>query len=215
MMVCKLFVRIMCMAWIKELSERMFQKEPLQRCVLHQCHGVCCTYGVWIDLKEKQEILDNFGIVDGCMDPGSGGFDDWFEEEQETDPFTESGKVVHSKLVSRKFPYQRKTCIFLRSDHKCALQVASAKMGKHPWFLKPFYCILHPMDINQEGEITLDDTGIILEEPKSCLRRSQEWKAPIEIFEEELRYLLGDLKYQTYMDLAKEQWTLKANKEVK
>ena len=203
------------MAWNKTIASRMFHKEKLKRCMLHKCHGVCCTYGVWIDLGEKQKILENVKAVQSCMDQNSIDFDDWFEGEIENDPYTETGLVIHSKVIERDMPFLRKTCVFLRPDHKCALQVASQKIGKHSWYLKPFYCILHPMDINQDGEITLDETKIIEEEPKSCLRVSDTYSAPIEIFEEELRYLLGDSKYLEYLALAQKIWTSKSNEEIK
>lgn len=203
------------MNWNKSIARRMFVKERLKRCILDKCHGVCCTYGVWIDLGEKQRIFENKAVIQSCLDQNSEDFDDWFEEQIENDPYTETGKVIHSKVIERDLPFSRKTCVFLRPDHKCALQVASQIIGKHPWYLKPFYCILHPMDINQEGEITLDKTKIIKEEPKSCLRVSDSDLAPIEIFEDELRYLLGDSKYQEYLTQAQKIWTSKPNEEIK
>jgi hypothetical protein len=199
----------------KTISKRMFRKEKLIRCILNDCQGVCCTYGVWIDLKEKQRIFENLAVVQSCMDQNSVDFDEWFKEDIENDPYTESGVVVHSRVVERDLPFSRETCVFLRPDHKCALQVASQLLGKHPWFLKPFYCILHPMDINQDGEITLDETNIISEEPKSCLRVSCANLAPIEIFEEELRYLLGDSTYLDYLNQAEKFWGSKSNQEIK
>jgi hypothetical protein len=71
------------------------------------------------------------------------------------------------------------------------------------------------MDINQDGEITLDETNIITEEPKSCLRISCTNLAPIEIFEEELRYLLGDSTYLDYLNQAEKIWESKSNQEIK
>lgn len=196
------------------ISTRMYLKEPLKRCILTNCSGVCCTYGVWIDLAEKEEIFTHHDVIESCMDPNSGGFDEWFEQQVEDDPFTRTRKVVHSKVVIRKKPIFRKTCIFQRADHKCALQVASEVVGKDPWHLKPFYCVLHPMDINDAGEITLDETEIIIEEEKSCLRFSDAPLSPIEIFEEELRYLLGDQPYIEKLKIAQKQWLSKSNQEV-
>jgi hypothetical protein len=101
----------------------------------------------------------------------------------------------------------------LRTDHKCALQVASEKSGRHPWFLKPFYCVLHPLDLNDNSEITLDQTKILLEEEKSCLRYSEKLNAPIEIFEDELRYLLGDQSFQEGLLAARTSWKSKTDQE--
>jgi hypothetical protein len=199
---------------VRGLSARMFRKESLIRCVLNNCHGTCCSYGVWIDLHEKEKILENSDVIITSMDNFTESFENWFEETPERDLYTESGWVIHSKLIQRSKPFYRNTCIFIRDDHKCALQVASEKLGKHPWTLKPFYCILHPMDLNTDGEITLDETEIILKEPKSCLRPSTKSYAPIEIFEEELRYLLGDYSYNHYLGQAQILWDLKPDEEI-
>jgi hypothetical protein len=195
------------------ISPRMYIPETLQRCKLHECHGACCAFGVWIDLLEKERIINFAEIVQSCMDPTNYDHGDWFLSEIEMDSFTLSGKVVHSRLVSRNLPFKRKTCIFLRTDHKCALQVASEQLGKHPWFLKPFYCVLHPLDLNDNGQVTLDHTKIILQEEKSCLRYSERLNSPIEIFEGELRFLLGDSKYLDSLRLAEQNWKLESNQE--
>lgn len=195
------------------ISPRMFIPEKLQRCKLHECHGACCAFGVWIDLLEKQKIDENAELVQSCMDPTKYVRGDWFLGEIEMDSFTLSGKVIHTRIVNRNRPFKRQTCIFLRMDHKCALQVASEKSGRHPWFLKPFYCVLHPIDLNDNGQVTLDHTKILLEEEKSCLRYSEHLNAPIEIFEDELRYLLGDSTYQDSLRLAQQNWKSKSDQE--
>jgi len=195
------------------ISPRMFIPETLQRCKLQECHGTCCAFGVWIDLQEKDRINEFAEIVQSCMDPTKFDQGDWFLSEIEMDSFTLSGRVIHTRLVSRKHPFKRNTCIFLRSDHKCALQVASEKLGRHPWFLKPFYCVLHPLDLNDNGQITLDHTKILLEEERSCLRYSEKLNSPIEIFEEELRFLLGDSTYLGSLSLAKHTWQLKTEQK--
>ncbi len=186
----------MAMAETLNISKRLFEQEPMVRCKLDSCFGACCSYGVWIDLAEKEILKVNYTVVESCMDSDSGSFDDWFEAEIEDDSYTRTGKVIHTKLISRTKPFKRTTCIFLRQDHKCALQVASEKLGKHHWYLKPFYCVLHPLDIDENDQISLDDTQKILDEEKSCLRYSEEMNFPLRIFEEELRYLLGDQKYR-------------------
>ena len=195
------------------ISPRMFLRESLQRCKLPDCHGACCAYGVWVDLQEK-EVIDEFGeIILSCMDPTEYKLRDWFLSDIEDDSYTHRGRVMHTRLVDRIMPFKRTTCIFLRTDHKCALQVASEKLGRHPWFLKPFYCVLHPLDLNDNSQITLDQTNILLEEEKSCLRFSEKLNAPIEIFEDELRYLLGDQVFQKGLLAAKTGWRSETDQE--
>jgi len=88
--------------------------------------------------------------------------------------------------------YGETACIFLRNDHMFALQVAAAANNLHPWRFKPFYCILHPLDLDEQGRITLDETELMLSEPGSCLRASVRPIPLLETFEPELRYLLGE-----------------------
>jgi hypothetical protein len=99
-------------------------------------------------------------------------------------------------VVEHHRHYGGTACVFLRSDHKCALQVASQASGHHPWHWKPFYCILHPLDLDEEGRITLDETDLMLDEPGSCLRPATENIPLLVTFEEELRYFLGDEEYE-------------------
>jgi hypothetical protein len=83
------------------------------------------------------------------------------------------------------------SCIFLRRDQKCALQVAAEENGEHPWRFKPFYCILHPLDLDEDSRITLDEIELMLDEPTSCLQYSRQEIPLQETFKNELDYLLG------------------------
>lgn len=205
----------MVMAELLNISKRLFEREPMVRCKLNTCFGTCCSYGVWVDLAEKEKIKENFSVIQSYMDSDAGSIEDWFETDIEDDSFTETGKVIHTKIVSRSQPFQRTTCIFVRKDHKCALQVASEQLGKHHWYLKPFYCVLHPLDIDENDQISLDETQQLLSEEKSCLRVSEDLNSPLLIFEEELRYLLGDHKFLNALDQAKQIWNLKTNQKIK
>jgi hypothetical protein len=113
----------------------------------------------------------------------------------ETDPHTPTGEVVHTRVLEDASHYGGTRCVFLRGDSKCALQVAGELLSGDPWSLKPFYCILHPLDLDEEGRITLDETTLLIEEAGSCLVRSEEEIPLLKTFEPELRYFLGDVHY--------------------
>ena len=116
---------------------------------------------------------------------------DWFDGRQEADEYAISGIVEHTNVIPAPKHYGGTACIFLRlDDHKCALQVAAVAEGLHKWRFKPFYCILHPLDLDDQGRITLDETHLLLDEPGSCLRPAKSPRSLLEIFEEELTYLL-------------------------
>ncbi|MEA4908795.1 MAG: DUF3109 family protein [Anaerolineaceae bacterium] len=178
------------------VNPRLFCAEPVQRCNLSECRAACCLHGVWIDVKEAQDILRNAGRIQAHMPPGLQDPSQWFDERRDEDEHSLSGVVVHSAVLDAPEHYGGTACVFLRSDAKCALQVAADAAGEHPWRFKPYYCILHPLDIDENGRITLDATDLMLEEPGSCLRPAERPIPLAETFEPELRYLLGEKAYQ-------------------
>ena len=175
---------------------RLLKSEPLRRCQLDECHAACCLNGAWVDQVEIQDIRSHANLIAPHMPVGVMDPDDWFDERLETDRHAISGQVGHTIVLSAPDHYGGTACIFLQGDHKCALQKAAIQAHLHPWRFKPFYCILHPLDLDELGRITLDDTELMLSEQGSCLRPAHHPIPLIETFAEELRYLLGETTYQ-------------------
>jgi hypothetical protein len=180
----------------KRINPRLCRSEPMQRCVLGECQAACCLYGVWIDREEAREILENADKISPHMEASQRDPAGWFDGREEADEHTRSGWTLHSTVLDDPAHYGGTACVFLRKDHKCALQVAADANGLHPWRYKPFYCVLHPLDLDDEGRITLDETELMLDEPGSCLRPAGHDIPLLETFEPELRYLLGDEGYK-------------------
>lgn len=178
------------------INPRLLENESLRRCTLSECRGACCLYGVWVDLKEAEDILQHQELILPEMPEGSKEPAEWFTGEQDEDGFSPSKRVIHSAVIEQPAHYGGTACIFWRADARCALQVAAQKAGLHPWRFKPFYCILHPLDLDDEGRITLDDAQPLSEEPGSCLRPANSPRPLVDTFEEELRYFLGDRRYE-------------------
>lgn len=168
----------------------------MRRCTLGECHAACCLYGVWIDKNEAHDILSHASEIAPHLEEENRDPDDWFDGREEPDEHAISGWTVHSTVLPDPAHYGETACIFLRKDHLCALQVAANANGLHPWRYKPFYCILHPLDLDEQGRITLDETAVLLDEPGSCLRPAAQPIPLIETFKEELRYLLGATAYR-------------------
>lgn len=181
----------------------MLHSEPMQRCLLHECKGACCVFGVWVDEREMEDILENAALIAPHMPPGSESPADWFASYEDKDEFSPSKLVVHTAVETIPEHYGGTACVFWRSDAKCALQVAAVANGLHPWRFKPYYCILHPLDLDDEGRITVDETPEMIHEEGSCLRTSDHPIPLVETFEEELRYLLGDQAYAEMVEEAK------------
>jgi hypothetical protein len=180
----------------KKINPRLYQSEPMQRCTLGKCRAACCLYGVWIDQKEAQDILDHSSLIAPHMNLENRIPSGWFDDREEPDDQTPSGMTVHSTVLPDADHYGGTACIFLRRDYLCALQVAAHANNLHHWRFKPFYCILHPLDLDEQGRITLDDNDLLLDEPGSCMRPADHPIPLIETFAPELRYLLGEKGYQ-------------------
>lgn len=168
----------------------------MQRCSLGECRAACCLYGVWIDRAEAQDILVHAELIAPHLEAANRDPGDWFDGREEPDANAPTGFTLHSTVLPDDEHYGGTACIFLRSDRLCGLQVAATAAGLHPWRFKPFYCILHPLDLDEQGRITLDETHLLLDEPGSCLRSADHCIPLIETFEPELRYLLGETAFQ-------------------
>jgi hypothetical protein len=174
------------------LNPRMLKSEPMRRCQPGECRAACCLYGAWVDQLEVRDILAHAELIAAQMSPENADPADWFDGRCEADEYALSGIVEHTSVLPDDDHYGGTACIFLRSDYKCALQVAAEMNGLHPWRFKPFYCILHPLDLDEQGRITLDETELLLAEPGSCLRPAQKLIPLLETFAEELEYLVGE-----------------------
>lgn len=173
----------------------MLLSEPLRRCTLEECHGACCVFGVWVDTREVADILSHANLIIPHMPAESRTPGEWFAPVEDQDKHSPTGKVIHTAVENHPQHYGGTSCIFWRDDAKCALQVAAVANDLHPWRFKPYYCVIHPLDQDEQGRITLDETGVLASEPGSCLRPADKAIPLIDTFEEELRYLLGDKIY--------------------
>jgi hypothetical protein len=167
----------------------------MRRCQLEECRAACCLYGVWLDEAEWQDIQAHAALIAGHMPADLRDPAWWLDGRTDADPHSRSGRVVHSRVLPDGQHYGGSACVFLREDCKCALQVAGQAAGCHPWRFKPFYCILHPLDLDEQGRITLDRIEELLTEAGSCLRAHRVEQPLVKVFESELRYLLGDQRY--------------------
>lgn len=187
---------------LERINPRMLGSEPMQRCALADCRGACCVFGVWVDRREVDDIMRNAPLILPHMPETNQVPGEWFAGVEDDDANSPSGKVLHTAVENRPQHYGRTACIFCLEDGKCALQVTAVANGLHPWRFKPFYCILHPLDLDEEGRITLDATEEMLDEEGSCLRRAPHSIPLISTFEPELRYLLGEKGYQSLQEIA-------------
>jgi len=174
-----------------QLNPRMHQKAHVQRCDWPNCGGACCIYGAWVDRIHTDTILEHADLIAPWMNPEHRDLFAWFDGQEEDDPYALSGKVRHTRVAASTDHYGGMACVFLREDKQCALQAAAEAHGLHKWQFKPFYCILHPLEFDSKGRITIDDPELMVTEPASCLKESDQEILFAELFNEELEYLLN------------------------
>src|SRR5664279_3606754 len=114
-----------------EINPRLYDSEPMQRCRLHECRAACCLYGVWVDIKEQENILQHANLISPSMRAGYIDPLTWFTAEEDVDEFSPSKQVRHTTVLQDESHYGGTACVFLRSDYKCALQVAGDANGLH------------------------------------------------------------------------------------
>lgn len=189
----------------KRLNPRMYDSEPLKRCCLEECIGACCVFGVWIDPREVQDIISNAALILPYMPENARIPGEWFVPVEDSDEHSPSGKVLHTAVENAPWHYGDTACIFCLTDGKCALQVAAMENQMHPWRFKPYYCILHPIDQDEQGRFTVDTMEALIAEKGSCLRAAEQSTPLIEIFAPELEYLLGEKAYKVMLEVAAEK----------
>ncbi len=186
----------------KRINPRMFDCEPIQRCCLDECKGACCVFGVWVDPREMEDILSNAKLITPFMPPTAKNPGEWFVPVEDKDERSPSGRVIHTAVEPAPWHYGETACVFCHTDGKCSLQLAALANGLHPWRFKPFYCILHPIDLDDEGRFTLDTLEAVLTEKGSCLRAADQAVPLYDIFSAELEYFLGPKNYQAMLEYA-------------
>lgn len=195
----------------KRINPRMLSSEPLKRCCLDECKGACCIFGVWVDRREVEDILANAKLIQPFMPEDLHNPGEWFVPVEDDDKNSPSGKVIHTAVEPAPWHYGETACVFCREGGKCSLQMAGTANGLHPWRFKPYYCILHPLDLDDEGRITLDTVDAVLAEEGSCLRRADSPIPLIETFTSELEYLLGEKAFTAVKKFAEDNENQKAD----
>jgi hypothetical protein len=171
------------------LSGRLFEPTMLRRCRLEECHAACCLHGVWMDPLEKEDILGHAESIlphmpKGRLDPAG-----WFGTHREEDASFPSGYVISTAVLPNPAHYGGTECVFLRPDWLCALQVAGAAEGVHPWRWKPFHCILHPLTVESGGLVTLASDEELLGEEGSCFLAGTQEGPMLERLAEEIGFI--------------------------
>lgn len=188
----------------KWIEPKLLEHRETERCFIPDCQAWCCTGGVWVDLGEKEKILANAERIKPFLPADRHDESKWFDGEVEPDSDYPSGWGEGTTVIDDATHPAGTTCIFLRpEDRYCAIQSASMAGGEHPWSLKPYYCVLHPLTI-EDDLIQLDDTNTIYIEGGHCQRPHTTGTPLFETFKSELVFALGEDGYDSLQQAAQD-----------
>jgi Fe-S-cluster containining protein len=180
-----LIIRNHRMGHIPELrvGAELVGKRFVPGCSMTNCNADCCSGGVYADLTERDAILEHADLVRAQMDPGQARDTDlWFEKETIPDADYPSGRAIGTEVYDDR-------CVFLNSKGMCVLQKAAAAAGMDRYALKPFFCWLYPVTVDN-GELTLHDPDYA-ERPECCSYRDSGPLTVLDVCPEELGLALG------------------------
>lgn len=173
-----------------KLHKSLWRTARGERCELQVCGGACCVNGIWVDLGHVQRILDAADQVRPFMAPEYAGDEDrWFGDETlETIDFP-SGLGLPTAVAPRADASGRQGCVFVRADHKCALQMASVAMNLASPGLKPLDCATYPI-LRSDGVIQVDDESARHHPGADCQQGGPTQRQMREVFAEEVALCL-------------------------
>lgn len=165
-----------------------------------RCTSDCCSSGVYVDVKERDNILDQKAAIKLQMDETQSTDDTlWFEHEVSEDADFASGRCVGTSVINDK-------CAFLNARGYCSVQLAAVAEGLDRWAWKPLYCILYPIEISNRV-VGFDP---MLQNEKPCCTIHNRFEVPLfRACKDELVFILGEDGYlsleEHYQGLAKDK----------
>jgi len=166
-----------------KVDPELFKQRFSPGCSMCNCNGDCCSDGVLIDIKEKELILANAGLIQTYLepqqekDPGK-----WFDNVIEYDMDFPSGQIDGTAVYGGG-------CIFRDSKGLCTLQKVSMAEGNHKFDLKPFFCIAFPLTI--EGHVLTLHEADFTNRTQCCSMVPDGPLSALDVCREEFEYILG------------------------
>jgi hypothetical protein len=178
------------------VERKLLESRPIQRCALNECQAHCCTCGVYLDVNHAKMVMGHQETILPHVPVERRNPETWFDWKLEPDIDHPAGGMLASTNVAKDATHPAgQSCVFLRPDRKCALQVASLAIGEHPWHFKPFYCALFPLVFHRH-QLVLDDDNEVYLEGGSCSRASCSEPVPLyRLFDLEMKLAIGEAGY--------------------
>ena len=179
------------------VHENIFSSCFHSQCSVNNCTAACCRYGVFIDIKEKENILAHADVIQRHLEPEQEhdvGL--WFEENIIVDPDFPSGRAIGTQ-------FNEHGCVFLDRKGRCALQKAAIAEGMEKFALKPFFCVAYPITI-EAGELMVDKAHFA-GRPECCGTTDNGTLTVFDVCAEELQYSLGEDGYNELLSIATQE----------
>lgn len=173
---------------------------PVERCVLSECRGACCSGGVWLDEADLKQIVPHVAAIQANLPEDRRDPNTWFSAP-EPDETTPSGVKIGTNVVDDPARPNETCCVFLRPDRLCALQLTSQQLGLPRPGLKPLFCALYPIYI-EDGVILFDHETERVFDLASCRRACAIAQPLYRVFSDELILLLGEEGYRRLVEAA-------------
>lgn len=170
---------------------------PMSRCIISECQAQCCAGGVYVSLGQADDIMDHTSLIQPHLSAERRNTSLWFDDKRVIDEdHPGGGMVVGTQVLPDSTHPAGETCVFLREDRKCALQVAGISSGFHQWRFKPFYCAMHPL-VYDKKRLVLSEESDTYKEGGSCNRSDPGQNSPLyQLFEIETKLALGNDGYE-------------------
>jgi len=177
-----------------QIHPDLLKEARIQRCAIVECQAACCSGGVWLDPPEHPRILEWAESIKKHIPPERHDTATWFETG-DPDPAYPDGYEIGTNSLDDPAVPGKTCCVFLRPDRICALQLVSDQNHLGWPGLKPFFCALYPLYI-EDNLLSLDTETPVILEGGGCQRECADARPIYRIYAEETRLVLGDDGYQ-------------------
>jgi len=165
------------------VSPEIFGIRFASHCDTRNCKAVCCADGTTVDVTERDAILAHADAVKAVMTPGQDtDTTHWFEDREVDDRDFPSGRASYTMA-------DENGCVFLDSQRRCVLQVASEKSGG-AMKLKPFFCTAFPIVIDG-GVLSVDPLSNTVGTTDCCSEDPSGPRTVLDVCAMELDHVLG------------------------
>lgn len=176
------------------INPDVLRKDSIRGCADARCGAVCCSGGVWLRDDEAPRIHAWAREIKACLPAERHDESTWFEQ---------GNHELGTNTVDDPLHLGQTCCVFLQSDRMCALQVVSRTNNLGWPGIKPYYCAIYPL-LLEDGVLSMDDQTPLLYEGGLCRKSMTQANAAYELYRDEAILVLGADGYRELLDKAKE-----------